>query len=47
MRGLIRYDSLKDGTLDLADVLELNEAVNVEIENNRRAQKAEELKHAR
>jgi len=33
---LIRYESLLDGTLDLADICELNEALDVQSENERR-----------
>lgn len=35
-RGLCRYESLKDGTLDLADVALMNDALDVEEENQRR-----------
>jgi hypothetical protein len=34
VRGLCRYESLKDGTLDLADIALMNEALDV-IEENR------------
>lgn len=37
LRGMCRYESLKDGTLDLNDVAELNEAIDVADENARRA----------
>lgn len=33
-RGWCRYESLKDGTLDLADVLRMNDHIDV-IEDNR------------
>lgn len=36
VRGMCRYESLKDGTLDLADVAMMNEALNVQDENERR-----------
>lgn len=36
LRGLCRYESLKDGTLDLADIALLNEALDVELENEYR-----------
>ena len=39
LRGLIKYESLKDGSLDLADVGLLNEALDVEAENEYRASK--------
>lgn len=35
LRGLCRYESLKDGTLSLLDVVKLNEALDVEAENQR------------
>lgn len=34
LRGLIKYESLKDGTLDLGDIADLNEALDVEQANN-------------
>ncbi len=40
LRGLCRYESLKDGTLDLADIALMNEALSVEDENAYRAQEA-------
>jgi len=36
LRGLIKYESLIDGTLSLADVADLNEALDVSEENERR-----------
>lgn len=36
VRGMCKYESLKDGTLDLADVAMMNEALNVQDENERR-----------
>jgi len=36
MKGLCKYESLKDGTLDLADIALLNDAIDVEAENDRR-----------
>lgn len=39
LRGLIRYESLKDGTLDLQDIALLNEALDVEAENDYRLEK--------
>lgn len=36
LRGLCRYESLKDGTLDLADIALMNDACNVQDENERR-----------
>ncbi len=31
-----KYESLKDGTLDLADIAAMNEALDVQFENQRR-----------
>jgi len=36
VRGMCRYESLKDGTLDLADMAIMNDALNVQDENERR-----------
>jgi hypothetical protein len=36
MRGMCRYESLKDGTLNLLDISKMNEAIDVEIENQKR-----------
>ncbi len=36
VRGMCRYESLKDGTLDLADLAIMNDALNVQDENERR-----------
>lgn len=40
LRGLCKYESLKDGTLSLYDVSVLNDALSCEAENTRRAQEA-------
>lgn len=40
LHRLCLYESLKDGTLDLADIVLLNEALDVEAENKRRIGKA-------
>lgn len=40
LRGLLRAESLIDGTVDLAYVAVLNDACDVEDENNRRARDA-------
>lgn len=40
LAGVCRYESLKDGTLDLADVARLNDALDVRDENTARAQHA-------
>lgn len=36
LRGLCRYESLKDGTLSLADVAIMHDALDAEIENEHR-----------
>jgi len=41
MRGMCRYESLKDGSLDLADIALMNDAIDVETENQRRLRDAE------
>ncbi|MBB3808751.1 DUF6889 family protein [Pseudochelatococcus contaminans] len=40
MRGVCRYESLVDGTLDLVDVAIMNEALDASDENSARAQEA-------
>ena len=40
MRGMIRAESLIDGVVDLAFIAVLNDACDVEDENNRRARDA-------
>lgn len=42
IRGLCKYESLKDGTLDLEDVARMNDALDVADENERRYHKANE-----
>lgn len=42
IEGLCKYESLKDGTLDLADVARMNEAIDVRNENQERYRKANE-----
>lgn len=42
LRGLIKGESLMDGTVDLAYIALLNEAVDVELENQLRHRKAQE-----
>lgn len=37
---MCRYESLKDGTIDLFDLAEMNDALDVKEENTRRANKA-------
>lgn len=46
-RGWIKYESLIDGTLDIADVYEINNAIDCIEENRYRAQKAQEEKNNR
>ena len=36
LRGLCKYESLKDSTIDLLDLMIMNEALDVESENQRR-----------
>jgi len=36
LRGLCKYESLLDGTLGLVDIAKMNEALDVESENQRR-----------
>jgi hypothetical protein len=36
MAGLCHYESVVDGTLDLADIALMNELLDVQAENNRR-----------
>lgn len=40
IRGLIRYESLLDGSLDLADIAACNDALRVYDENSYRANEA-------
>lgn len=42
LKGLCKYESLKDGTLDLADVALMNDALSVQTENEIRYQRAAE-----
>ena len=44
MAGMCRYESLIDGTLDLADIARMNDAPDVRDENQRRLNKAMERK---
>lgn len=36
MAGLCKYESLIDGTLDLCDLAEMNDALDIQEENQRR-----------
>ena len=40
LQEMCRYESLKDGTLDLCDLALMNEALDVKEENERRYQEA-------
>lgn len=40
IEGMCKYESLKDGTLDLMDVIRMNTALDVRIENESRYRKA-------
>lgn len=40
LRGLCRYESLKDGTLDLEDIARMNDALTVRDHNDYLAQQA-------
>ncbi|MFJ7312518.1 DUF6889 family protein [Pseudomonas sp. NPDC098747] len=40
--GMCRYESLKDGTLDLADIAKMNDSLLVRAENKHRVQVAQE-----
>jgi hypothetical protein len=42
LKGICRYESLKDRTLDLEDVARMNEALDVEAENEFRHRKSNE-----
>ncbi|WP_166738979.1 DUF6889 family protein [Alkanindiges illinoisensis] len=35
LKGMCRYESLKDGTLDLADIALMNDALDVQADNQR------------
>ncbi|MCX5516236.1 DUF6889 family protein [Kaistia algarum] len=40
LRGLCRYESLKDGSVDLIDLVRMNDAISVESENAARYREA-------
>lgn len=42
LEGLCRYESLKDGTVDLEDLAKMNDALDVRAENEHRYRKANE-----
>ena len=41
LAGMCKYESLKDGTLDLEDVMIMNDALDVKNENERRYTEAQ------
>lgn len=41
-RGMCRFESLKDGTIDLKDIADMNECLDIMYENESRARKANE-----
>lgn len=47
MAGCCRYESLVDGTLDLADLMLMNDALDVQAENERRYIEAKERESGR
>lgn len=42
LEGLCKYGEMKDGTLDLADIARMNDALDVRLENEKRYRKANE-----
>jgi hypothetical protein len=40
LAGMCRYESLKNGTLDLLDIARMNDALDVQSENERRIHEA-------
>jgi uncharacterized protein DUF6889 len=42
LEGMCRYESLKNGELDLADIARMNDALDVRTENEQRYRKANE-----
>ena len=40
LRGMCLYESIKDGSLDLLDFATMNEAIDVELENQARLDRA-------
>jgi hypothetical protein len=45
--GMCRYESLKDGTLDLVDIARMNEYLDVRAENRARIEDAAAAEHRR
>lgn len=44
LKGMCRYESLKDGTLDLADIALMNDALDVQADNQRLLDEAQNRK---
>lgn len=42
LEGMCKYESLKDGTLDLEDIAKMNDAIDIKVENENRYRKANE-----
>ena len=42
LEGMCKYESLKDGTLDLEDIAKMNDSIDVKTENENRFRKAQE-----
>lgn len=42
LKRMCQYESLKNGMIDIADILKMNIAIDVEIENQNRMHKANE-----
>lgn len=42
LEGMCKYESLKDGTVDLEDIARMNDALDVRQENENRYRKASE-----
>ena len=40
LEGLCQYESLKNGRLDLCDIAQMNDALDVQSENNRRVRES-------
>lgn len=42
LKGMCKYESLKNGVLDLADLFKMNAAIDIETENENRYRRANE-----
>lgn len=47
VKGMCRYESLKDGTIDLADIALMNDCLDVNAENQQIAQRHNENQNGR